>query len=110
MTICFILLKNCYSYVACDADFSGGLFWNTSRRNISRTQLCSALHPNFRSGVNIARRCENDGTWSSIDLTNCTMFRDSLPVVIVSFTVATNNTETVDRNSQLSIENVSSTL
>ena len=94
-------------YAACDADFSNGSFWNTSRRDISRTQLCSTLHPNFLSGVNIERRCENDGTWSPIDLSNCTMFMDSLPVVIVSFTVAINNTETVDTGSTLIINNVS---
>jgi len=97
------------TYVACEADFSGGLFWNTGRRNSSRTQLCSTLHPNFRSGVNIQRHCENNGTWSSIDTTNCTMFMDSLPVVMVSFTAATNNTETIVKHSALIIGNVSNT-
>ena len=92
---------------ACNADFSGGLFWDTSKRDVISTQFCSTLHPSFRSGVDIGRHCRNNGLWSSIDLTNCTMFRGSLPIVIVSFTVTTNNTETIESDSASVISNVS---
>ena len=102
-----IIINSTTLSVACDANFSGGIFWNTSRRDVINTQLCSILHPNFRSGVNIERRCQNNGLWSSIDLTDCTMFRGSLPVVTVSFTVTTNSTQTVESDSILIINNVS---
>ena len=57
------------------------------------TQSCSQLHPSFRSGVNIGRRCMSDGSWSLVDLRNCTMFIGSKPVMTVYFTVTFNNTD-----------------
>ena len=93
------------SFVACVDDFAGGLLWSNSRRNVSVTQPCSELHPSFRSGVNIERQCLNNGSWSSVDMSNCTMFRNSYPVVVVYFTVTTDNTYTGD--SAAIISNVS---
>ena len=49
------------------------------------------MHPNFRSGVQIGRQCNNDRKWSSVDMTNCTMFLNSNPVIIVYFTVIVND-------------------
>ena len=88
---------------ACNNEFSGGLFWNNSRRNLKVTQPCSTLHPNFRSGVEIARRCYSDGNWSSVDMTACTMFLNSNPVLVVHFTVIKNDSI----NSSIIIDNVS---
>ncbi|XP_065910282.1 uncharacterized protein [Dysidea avara] len=80
---------------ACRNDFSGGLFWQNSRRNITVNQSCSMLHPSFRSGVDIRRQCRVDGSWSPVDLRDCTMFIGSDPVVVVYFTlvVVTNSTD-----------------
>ena len=93
-------------FSACDDDIAGGLFWTKSRQNTLVTQPCSNLHPNFRSGVNIKRQCLSNGSWSSfVDMSDCTMFRDSYPVVVVYFAVSTNDTHTV--NSSTIINNVS---
>ena len=61
--------------------------WINSRTNLLVTQPCSELHPNFRSGVQIGRQCNNDGKWLPVDMTNCTMFLNSNPVIIVHFTM-----------------------
>ncbi|XP_065903440.1 uncharacterized protein [Dysidea avara] len=82
---------------ACDNNFSGALLWMKSQWNSLVTRPCSALHHNFRTGVNIERICQNDGTWSEVDLTKCTMFKNSYPIVTVYFTVTTTkNTDTID--------------
>ena len=75
---------------------------------MSVTQPCSELHSSFRSGVNIVRQCLSDGNWSSVDLSDCTMFRNSYPVVVVYFTLATGRTGIVDRVA--TINNVSAVL
>ena len=93
-------------YKVCASNFSGALFWNSSRRNLTVTQPCSALNPNFRSGVSITRRCNNDGTWSPVDVTACTMSIVSNPVIAVHFTVAFSDSSTMD--STTTISNVSS--
>ena len=92
--------------VVCADDFSGALFWNSNRRNKSVTQPCSRLHPSFRSGVNIERHCNNDGTWSPVDMTNCTTFVDSNPVITVHFTLIVNDSNTA-MDSATIINNVS---
>ena len=83
-------------YKACANDSSGALFWITSRTNTLVIQPCSELHPNFRSGVQIGRQCNNDGNWSPIDMTNCTMFLNSNPVIIVYFTVIVTDSNMID--------------
>ena len=85
-----------YFYEACANEFSGALFWINSRTNLLVTQSCSELHPNFRSGVQIGRQCNNDGNWSPVDMTNCTMFLNSNPVIIVYFTVIVSDSNTID--------------
>ena len=102
------LIAFCFVYVACVNDFSGALFWNSSRRNSLVIQPCSTLHPSFRSGVNIARHCNSDGTWSPVDMTACTMFINSNPVIVVHvhFTVTVSDSSTVDPT--IIISNVSS--
>ena len=89
----------------CDNDFSEALFWTNTRQNSLSTQLCSQLHPSFRSGVEIGRQCNSDGSWSLVDLRNCTMFIGSKPVMIVYFTVILNDTGMT--NSKNIINNVS---
>ncbi|XP_065903442.1 adhesion G protein-coupled receptor L4-like [Dysidea avara] len=79
---------------ACDEDFAGGLLWSKTTHSTTTTQSCSQLHPNFRSGVNIERKCLNNGRWSSVDLSSCTMFTRSNPVVMVSFSVNTGSNNT----------------
>ena len=81
---------------ACTNDFSGALFWMNSKIDLLVTQPCSELHPNFRSGVQIGRQCNNDGNWSPVDMTNCTMFLNSNPVIIVYFTVIVSDSNVVD--------------
>ena len=82
--------------IACANGFSGALFWMNSRTNLLVTQPCSELHPNFRSGVEIGRQCNNDGNWSPVDMTNCTMFLNSNPVIVVYFTVMGSDSNTID--------------
>ena len=83
-------------HIACDDDMSNGLFWEKSRLNSTVTQPCSRLHPNFRFGVSIKRQCHNNGSWSAVDLSNCTMYRNSHPVVVVDFTLGTINLDIVN--------------
>ena len=89
-------IELCYFTAACQSDFSEALFWVNSRRGAQVTQSCSTLHPSFRFGVSISRQCQDDGNWSSVDLRNCTMFRDSNPVIVVYLT--TNQTNGVVPN------------
>ena len=93
-------------FIACVNDFSGALFWNNSRRNLLVTQPCSTLHPSFRYGVNVARHCNSDGTWSPVDMTACTMFINSNPVIAVYFTVTVSKSSAMDPTNV--INNVSS--
>ena len=86
--------------IVCKKEFSEALFWPNSRRDSLVTQSCSQLHPSFRSGVNIGRQCRSDGSWSPVDLRNCTMFKGSRSVSIVYFTVALNN------NNAMTSENI----
>lgn len=87
------LIFSCYLLLACDDDISGGLIWNSSRKNVTVYQPCSKLHPNFHSGVNT---CLNNGSWASVDISNCTMFRDSFPVVVVFLTLTAESTNITD--------------
>ena len=89
----------------CDNDFSEALLWPNSRQNSLSTQLCSQLHPSFRSGVEIGRQCSDDGGWLPVDLRNCTMFVGSKPVMIIYFTVIMNDNDAV--NTKNIINNVS---
>jgi len=89
----------------CDNDISEALLWPNSRQNSLSTQLCSQLHPSFRSGVEIGRWCSNNGSWSPVDLRNCTMFIGSKPVMIVYFTVDIDGTD--NTNSENIIDEVS---
>jgi len=71
------------SFADCEEDFSGGIFWPSSRRNRVVSRRCSELHSSFRSGVTVNRFCGADGQWLPADLRDCTMFNDSYPIVIV---------------------------
>ena len=109
MTITDNMITITYSFlifIACVNDFSGALFWNNSRRNLLVTQPCSTLHPSFRYGVNVARHCNSDGTWSPVDMTTCTMFINSNPVIVVYFTVTVSKSSAMDPTNV--INNVSS--
>ena len=77
---------------ACQSNFSQSLFWMNSRRGSQVIQACSELHSSFRFGVSISRRCQADGSWSPVDIRNCTMFRESNPVIVVYYTTSQNNT------------------
>ena len=83
-------------FIACKNDFSQALFWVNSRRDSSVTQPCSELHPSFRFGVSIGRQCQSDGSWSPVDSRNCTMFRDSNPVIVVYYTTNQSNVIVTD--------------
>ena len=85
-----------FYYTACKNDSSQGLFWINSRRGTEVTQPCSELHPSFRFGVSVGRQCQSDGNWSAVDSRNCTMFRDSNPVIVVYYT--TNQSNAIDSN------------
>ena len=83
-----ILLSICFFHsLACLQNFSGGLLWPTSRRDREVTQRCSTLHPSFRSGVFISRKCNADGTWGPVDESNCTAQSNAIPTLILSFAV-----------------------
>ena len=83
-------------------DFSGGLLWPTSRRNGVVTQRCSTLHPYFRSGVTISRKCNDDGSWGPVDDSSCTALNNAIPTLIISFVV---NVSQID--AQFVVDNVS---
>ena len=85
-----------FFYTACKHDFSEALFWVNSRRGTEVIQPCSHLHPSFRFGVSISRQCQADGSWSPVDLRNCTMFSSSNPVIVVYYTTNLNNTITTN--------------
>ena len=77
--------------------------WPTNRRNKVVTQRCSALHPSFRSGVAISRKCNNDGTWGPVDYNNCAALNDAIPTLLISFIV-----DASYHNAQPAVNNVSS--
>jgi len=85
-------------YTGCKNSFSEGVLWTANELDQLITMPCSKLHPSFRYSVSISRHCKSDGTWSPVDLRNCTMFTGSKPVVIVYFTVPINITFTTKIN------------
>ena len=104
MTYAILLLSDCFIYsLACLQNFSGGLLWPTSRRNSEATHRCSDLHPNFRSGVFISRKCNADGTWGPVNDSNCTAQDNAIPTLILSFTinVSQSNPENITHNVSL---------
>ena len=88
--------------LACLQNFAGGLLWPTSRRNREITHRCSTLHPSFRPGVTISRKCNDNGTWGLVDDSSCTGLNNAIPTLIISFVV---NVSQVD--AQLVVDNVS---
>ena len=66
-------------------NFSGGLLWPTSRRNRVITQSCASLHPRFRSRVSVSRECNDDGSWGTVDDSNCTALDNAIPTLLISF-------------------------
>ena len=66
-------------------NFSGGLLWPTSRRNLIVVQSCASLHPSFRSRVSIMRECNDDGTWGLVDDSNCTTLDSAIPTLLIVF-------------------------
>ena len=94
----------CFFYsLACLQGFSGGLLWPTNRRNRLVTKRCSTLHPSFRSGVAISRKCNDDGTWGPVDYSNCTALNDAIPTLLISFIVSVSYDD-----AQPAVNNVSS--
>ena len=96
--VCIFLLY----LLACLQDYSGGLLWPTSRRNREVTHRCSILHPSFRPGVTISRKCNDDGTWGPVDDSSCTALNNAIPTLIISFIL---NVSRVD--AQHVVDNVS---
>ena len=87
--ICYITIEYVFVIftIACLQNFSGGLLWPTNRRNREVTHRCSALHPSFRSGVTISRKCNDDGSWGPVDDSSCTALNTAIPTLIISFAV-----------------------
>ena len=81
LIICF------YCTLACLGNFTGGLLWPRSGQNRVVTQRCSTLHPSFRSRAAVSRKCNDDGTWRSVDDTGCTVLNDAIPTFLISFEV-----------------------
>ena len=99
-----IIICSIYS-LACLQDYSGGLLWNTSRRDRVVTQSCSTLYPSFRARVTVSRKCNNDGTWGPVDYSSCTALNSAAPTLIISFKVNVSQS-----NAKAVAENVSSTV
>ena len=84
-------------------NFSGGLLWPTSRRNLVVIHSCASLHPSFRSRVPVLRECNDDGTWGPVDNSNCTTLDSAIPTLLISFEM---NVSQAD--AQNTVDNVSS--
>ena len=89
--------------VACQSDFANGILWNATKRNQTSSLKCSSLHSNFRDGLQITRSCNSDGSWSSVNVIDCTMLITSPSLVILSVILSE---DTQQNYSQLA-ENVS---
>ena len=101
MPYAILLLRICFfNSLACLQNFSGGLLWPTSRRDREVTQRCSELHPSFRPGVFISRKCNTDGTWGPVDESSCTAQDSAIPTLILSFAVnvSQSNAEDIAHN------------
>ena len=70
--------------IACQSDFTNGILWNATKRNQTSSLKCSSLHSSFRDGLQITRSCNSDGSWSNVNVVDCTMRITSPSVVIVS--------------------------
>ena len=75
----------CFYSLACLENFSGGLLWPTSRRNLVVVQSCASLHPSFQSRVPVIRECNDDGTWGPVDDSNCTTLDSAIPTLLIFF-------------------------
>ena len=105
-----ILLSICFFHsLACLQNFSGGLLWPTSRRDREVTQRCSTLHPSFRSGVFISRKCNADGTWGVVDESSCTAHSIAIPTLILSFAVNVSQSNAEDIAHNVSLDNTCDT-
>ena len=86
----YVNLSKLWLCVGCRDDFSKAVLWNANSLNHLVTAPCSDLHSSFHYSVSMSRWCKPDGTWSLVDLRNCTMLTDSQPVLIVYYTLKAN--------------------
>lgn len=77
--------------VACTSDISHGLIWEGQSENTTTFKRCSELHRNFRSGTRASRKCNAKGEWENVNLTDCTMYAYTDPVVVAQATITPAN-------------------
>ena len=84
-------------YIACEPEYRNGLLWERHQSNQTAQIRCSIFHPSFRSGVYIGRMCNENGEWSGIDFSSCTMRLDAKPLLVfeINSTSSVVNTEEI---------------
>ena len=84
-------------YIACEPEYKNGLLWERHQSNQMAQIRCSAFHSSFRSGVYISRMCNENGEWSEIDFSSCTMRLDAKPLLVfeINSTSSVVNTEEI---------------
>ena len=68
---------------------SHGLIWKDQSEDTTTFIRCSELHSNFRSGTYASRKCS--GEWGNVNLTDCTMYAYTDPVVVTQATITPAN-------------------
>ena len=86
-----------HMYIACEPEYRNGLLWERHQSNQMAQIRCSTFHPSFRSGVYIGRICNENGEWSDIDFSSCTMRLDAKPLLLfeINSTSSVVNTEEI---------------
>jgi len=89
MLTCF----NVYIFVivCLGPNISYGLVWNTTAASTTIDQSCSNIHQVFWHGPKATRKCLDNGRWSNVDITQCTV-RERSPLIL--FSVYLNATST----------------
>lgn len=76
---------NDYTVDYCPEEFNGGLLWPRTVSNSRVSLACNSADPLFERGTMTTRRCDKDGFWSRLDLSTCTLVKDSLTFLLVWF-------------------------
>ncbi|XP_065916114.1 uncharacterized protein [Dysidea avara] len=69
-------------------NLSYGLVWQTTAANTTVEQDCYNIHQIFWCGLNATRKCSDNGTWSNVDITQCTV-RERSSLILFSIYLAT---------------------
>ena len=75
-----------YGLIAyCPEEFNGGWIWPRTLSNTSVSVPCRSADPNFERQTETKRYCDEDGSWSRLEPSTCTVIRNSPTFVLAWF-------------------------